>query len=83
MSMRKKERKKRSCRSESILFAKVILTIIQRCQKEFTSLITHSQYTSLIQNCLQTVSGQTLFSSLYDVVGPALNYFLYGDIGLF
>ncbi len=29
---------------------------------------THSQYTSFDQNCLQTVSGQTLFSSLNDVV---------------
>ncbi len=31
-------------------------------------ILTHSQYMSLNQNCLQTVSGQTLFSSLNDAV---------------
>ena len=31
-------------------------------------LVTHSQYTSLKENCLQTVSVQTLFSSLHDMV---------------
>ena len=44
------------------------------CDRIVTECITecmyhsHSQYTSLKENCLQTLSGQTLFSSLHDVV---------------
>ncbi len=42
---------------------------------------THSQYTSFDQNCLKTVSGQTLFSSLNDVV--IFHHFKVGVLFLF
>ena len=54
----------KSCEDERATF----LPLLGSSALKFCSPLPHSQYTSLKENCLQTVSGQTLFSSLNEVV---------------